>query len=201
LRAFPLVSEGLAALCHQLTSEVLFGGEGVVRRAAQSEVSSQMWAVPGERLEVVELQATDLGAAFTARIHVRTAAAIAPIDLAAHGGGDVAAPSRCGAALCGGAALARWCGGNSRVSFAALAWWCGGNSRVSFAALARCRFGFARSCTALARCGVRVCVSFSAALAGRRIHDGKFALLQGCDQQLHGFEVKLAETHAWSFAR
>jgi len=99
LRALPLVSESLAALCHQLTSEVLFAGECVVRGAAQSEFSSQMWAVPGERLEVVELQATCLGAPFTARIHVRATTAVASIHLAALGGGDVAAPSRGGGAL------------------------------------------------------------------------------------------------------
>ncbi|HSU40125.1 MAG TPA: hypothetical protein VLJ38_11165 [Polyangiaceae bacterium] len=73
----------------ELAPEVIFGGEGVVCRAAQREIRRAMIAAWRKRFQVVKLETMGLGATRSVRVHVATAVPVAFEDGAADGGGNV----------------------------------------------------------------------------------------------------------------
>ena len=81
----------------ELATEVLFGGEGVVRRAAQREVVCGVLPALCKWLDVVELEAMGFGASLFGVVDVAAAGAVTLVDGPANVRGDMApAPARVG---------------------------------------------------------------------------------------------------------
>jgi hypothetical protein len=80
-----------------LAAEVFLGGQGVVRRAAQSQVGGRVGSASRERLQMVKLEVMPLTTTPTARVDVSTLAAISTEHFSSLGCGDVStpAPARC----------------------------------------------------------------------------------------------------------
>ena len=81
----------VAAHCHVLLAKVVFRCQRVMRGAAQGKVRSVTAAALGKGLEVMNLEKTCFAATLASGIHVAAASAVAFVDFAASGCGDVSA--------------------------------------------------------------------------------------------------------------
>jgi hypothetical protein len=84
-----LVVDGAHLVLDEAAAKIHFGGESVVRTAAQREIRGRVLAVEGEWFQMVKLEAMRLGAASSAGLHVTTASFVTRKDGAPNGRGDV----------------------------------------------------------------------------------------------------------------